>query len=134
MNLPPMSPEEFVGRCIDAALRTQNDIATTVCGTTFEKIMSFDLKFGVPIEFHFMDNDFFVELSYREEMVHVTSEMVSCTGQYRATVVLSKITRRGLSHWTFHETAGDSKLMEEDMTLLTLATNDTLNIGNLICR
>ena len=132
-----MRPEEFISRCIDAAIRTNNDVislSTLVNGTTFEKIMSFSFKVCEPFDFQYIDNDFYVELSYREEMIHITSEMVSQQGQYRASVVISKITRRGLSHWTLYDSCGDSKLTEEDMTLLALATSDTLDLGNLICR
>ncbi len=144
-----MHSHEFIGRCLDAAVRfsrehnspAKHDIAFTnvINGNTGLTGLS-ALRFAgialscleTPIEFAFIESEFRIEMVLIDEMLIVSTEMSSSHGYYRATLVLSQQTNKVISHWV---SCDDFFPAKQELTLLAMATNDYLNLSeDNICK
>jgi len=117
-----MRPEEFVIRCIDAAVRSDqvklppsidNLEGMSLMGTTW--VLSFHKK---PIVFERLGFAFEISLLEVNEVVNVACSMESAKAICSAALAYSKINREWFAHWT--ETEGD---IQEDLMILKMATD-----------
>lgn len=116
-----MKPEEFVYRCIDAAI-SSNEVqlppridmeSMTLRNTAW--VLSF---YKMPIVFERMGMTFEISLLNINEVSNIACKMDSPKSVCSAALVFSKINREWFSHWTEYEGETSS-----DLTLLRLGTD-----------
>ncbi len=131
-----MDPEEFISRCLDAAVRvldhgdksqfihSSNMVDFRHAGMLFQ-------GFAQPLSFEYIDNEFTIEFMLKDEMVLCSAEMLNDQSIYRAALIFSQQTNQIITHWVCSD---DLSNINQELVLLKIGTNNFINFGDRVCK